>query len=319
MGDVSLLDADAILTGEFVDYGESSVDRGYVGGSVAPAGDTDGDGYADVLIGGAFYDDDRGVAYLVRGPVAGDMDLSSADFRVVGADGGDFLGASVASADVTGDGVSDALIGAANSATASLLVFAGPAIGNPLPSDADATFWDSSGNQAGAFVEPAGDANGDGYEDLWLNAAGDDRVAWDAGGAYLLLGPLAGSLDETDVAATLLGTASTESAGASLAVPGDVDGDGVGDLVVGTSEGGGWSAGSAYLVLGPFAGTRSLLHAAVKFEGDGDDNAGRVASAGDVDGDGLGDIWVSGPGDDDGGDDAGATWLVLASSVEPLL
>lgn len=91
-----------------------------------------------------------------------------------------------------------------------------------------------------------------------------------------------------------------------------MDGDGRGDLAMGSGYGG---PGAVYVMLAPFVGTRSVDEAIARFEGDGDDNARYPVAGGDIDGDGLGDLLVAGWGDDDGGTDAGAVWVVYATSL----
>lgn len=312
-GELSLADADAVLTGENGGGGGTWADLGYAGGTVASAGDNDGDGFADILVAGVGYAYGRGAAYLLRGPISGEIELADADLRIVGQAPEQYLGVELASMDATGDGLADVLLTVSDGANGTLLVFDGPTSGGLTSSDADAGFSDSFGYGSGFSPAPAGDVDGDGYDDVWVYMGTDEGVVYDEGGAYLLPGPLSGSLDERDVAATLLGTSEREYAGASLAATGDVDGDGRGDLLVGTAKDEGWEWGSAYLVLAPFAGTRSLLDAEMKILGSDRDVAGpTVLGPGDMDGDGLGELLISGPGDDD---NSGAAWLIYGSTV----
>jgi len=172
----------------------------------------------------------------------------------------------------------------------------------------------TAGEQAGTSLAAAGDVDGDGHEDLVVGAplaspGGRAR----AGMAYLLLGPLAPG--ELDLAAAersirILGPAPGALAGMSVAAAGDVNGDGLDDVVVGApgaapnEEGPAGPPGHAYVVfgarglsavdlaaLGPrgfaIAGERRPFPDAFGFS---------VAGAGDVDGDGRADVAVGAPG-----------------------
>ena len=90
----------------------------WAGGSVSSAGDVDGDGLADVLIGAQFYNDGgggEGQAFLFLGrslPAGRTVDLTDADHGFIGTDARDYAGESDSSAgDVNGDGLSDVLVG----------------------------------------------------------------------------------------------------------------------------------------------------------------------------------------------------------------
>lgn len=310
-GDMDVADGGVTLVGELVDDGWHSLDVSWTGRSVAGAGDVDGDGVDDLLVGAPYYDLGRGAAYVVHGALVGDVELASAGTRILGEDG-DELGYTVRRlGDLDGDGLADFAVGTQDADGTGFYLFHGPALGVSSPSDADASFRNTDGSGSGTLLCPAGDTDGDGLTDIWVNDIWDDTVASNAGGVLLLPGPLEGALDESAAVAAIHGMAEEEHAG-SPAPLGDVDADGRSDLAVGAGYGG---PGSVYVMLAPFTGTRTVAEAIARFEGDGDDNARSPVAGGDIDGDGLGDLLIAGPGDDDGGTDAGAVWVVYASSL----
>ena len=122
---------------------------------------------------------------------------------------------------------------------------------------------------------------------------------------------------------TFTGENAHNYAGDSVSSAGDVDGDGLDDLLVGApyNDDGGNAAGKAYLFLGKsLSGTSSLSLADADYtftgENEGDYAAYSVASAGDVDGDGKADLLVGVAGNDDRGDGAGKAYLILGGALD---
>ncbi|MDP2306509.1 MAG: MopE-related protein [Pseudomonadota bacterium] len=330
--------------------------------------DADGDRAPDLLVGAPGYGADSGRVYLVGGAFSATEEVSAAPIDWVGDSASDafgrlggygdfdgdryedlvFCGAdtiwvfdgpapslaaqpagyadaifslgSVGSLDVydfDGDGMDDLLVGdpsdsgGAASAGAARIVY-GPLGGvAPLASVAEVVFEGSSAGQGVGSAVAGGDVDGDGYKDVVLGASMDGAAASEAGAVYLSFGRFASEVDLA-TAVVLTGVSAGDHAGASLGL-GDFDGDGVTDLIVGASgdDEGGSEAGAAYVVYGPIEASGSLADADAKLVGEdaGDAAGAAVGRAGDIDGDGIDDLFVSAPGDDEGGSDAGAIYL----------
>jgi hypothetical protein len=127
--------------------------------------------------------------------------------------------------------------------------------------------------------------------------------------------PASTSLGDADVEWFDTGAPTVAGAGAAVAGAGDVDGDGLADILVGAkgNTDGGRAAGAAFLLLASNAMVGGALTSAdAEYTGSAGDAAGAaLGGAGDVNGDGYADLLIGGYGNDDGGTDAGAAWLVL--------
>jgi hypothetical protein len=266
-----------------------------LGESVAGAGDIDGDGYDDVLVGtpevGGGGIPGRGRASLYAGSSAG---LGAAPvWEVESAQAYAFLGVVASAGDVNGDGFDDVAIGAPNfdhpePDEGIAYVYLGSAAGlGALPA------WSAEPNMAsaagGAALSSAGDVDGDGLADLLMGAP-----TWPfTGRAYLYLGTPAGPEAAPDWTANGPGG----SFGVALSSAGDVNGDGYDDAAVGAPYcyDGSKDEGCAYLYLGSASGLSHLTAWAVEAD-QADDRLGTsVSAAGDVDGDGYGDLVVGVP------------------------
>ena len=275
-----------------------------LGRSVAAAGDVNGDGFDDFLIGVPLFDTpaiNAGAAYLVLGRAApwslGAPISQVPTIRYSGEMTGDQAGTSVAGAgDVNGDGFDDMLVGAPfNGGTGAAYLILGSA--NPTNASLSAAIkftGQAANDEAGASVAGAGDVDADGFADILIGAPRNDAVPNDSGAAYLVRGQSGGGPTGGVLGAIKYsGEAASYLAGTSVAGVGDVNGDGFGDMAIGAPDFG-VGEGGVYLVLGNSPAVSSNLSTAIRYEGLSSlEGAGHsVARAGDVNGDGLADILV---------------------------
>ncbi len=251
--------------------------------------------------------------------------LDSSDVILVGEDAGHQLGTMVGVAgDLNGDGLAEVVVGAPGAAPAGVesgqaWIFSGRVPEDATLSDAVATFsGDSLRDRAGSAAHGGEDFDGDGLDDIVFGAWGDPTYGAEAGSAYVLAGPVAGDLGPDDALLEILGATAGDATGLSVALVGDMNGDGRSELLVGgpnvdQDNGNTFNTGAAWLFAGGSAGTVTTQDALARIEGaaEGDYLGQAVAPAGDVDGDGVADLLIAAPGTDAGGGDAGRIGLFL--------
>jgi len=295
-----------------------------VGGAVAVLGDVNGDGVPDYAVGDPGRDgpgvDSGGSVFVVFGARRGGVvDVAGArggGYRIWGAPG-DAVGEAVAAAgDVNGDGVPDVLIGASsarNGAGASYVVYGRPQGGDVhlrslTPAQgfrvdgapAQSVDGGPAGDFAGESVAGIGDLNGDGRADILVSTLGDNGGK--GPGAYVIYGgSYSGPLELNHLGSRgycVCGVSvDTQSGGIKVSRAGDVNGDGIPDLIIGSNNAGGPSGGGAAYVV---YGHRSSGDVDVSRLGRGGFTveghvAGKsVSAAGDVNGDGIDDVIIGG-------------------------
>jgi hypothetical protein len=270
----------------------------WFGISVASAGDFNGDGYPDFIVG-ARYSGLQGRAFIYYG---GPLLDATPDLVLVGETTGSstWFGASVASAgDVNGDGFDDVIVGApmygsGGNQMGRAYVFFGGGVPDAVP---DRVFTGvAAGDQLGSVVGGAGDMNGDGYADVFASAPSNDAAALNAGAVYVWLG---GPSFHANADLTLPGSRTNERL-LYAANAGDINADGFSDLIAAENDDVRiWFGGAAPDPIADLTLARSLA---------------TVAGAGDVNGDGIDDFVLGLPNDGTGGAGAGRVSVFFGGS-----
>lgn len=262
-GTVSLAKADAKLVGAQGNLAGFRLDR---------AGDLDGDGSEDLVIGASaqtgFGGSGVGSTYVFYGSeirLSGTISLPASAAQLVGEEPDDRPGLGLTGAgDLDNDGYDDLVVAADLEDTAGLdagaaYVFYGSQnrlTGTvSLGTAAAKLTGEAPGDLAGRDVSIAGDLDDDGFDELVVGAVGHDAAGPNAGAVYVLFGEqsrLSGPRSLSAAAVKLLGEAAGDFAGGAVGPAGDVSDDDTDDLMVGArlNDAGGPDAGAVYILLG---------------------------------------------------------------------
>ena len=278
------------------------------GASVAGAGDVDGDGYRDIIVGAPGLNNDQGAAFVYKGSDAG---LGSTHVWHHTSSSGARFGASVSTAgDVNDDGYDDVVVGApaygGAAENGAVFVYHGSENGLGQTPVREYTDPSASACRLGFSVSTAGDVNGDGCDDIVIGAPGFTLHPFGSiylyGAAFVVLGSKTEGLGSGWSWIAVSSTTYNSSFGCSVSTAGDVNNDGYDDIIIGSqnydnplTEGN--NEGAAFVYYGSGAGlgdTGTPTNADWSVVSDkADSNFGNtVAGVGDVNGDGNDDVII---------------------------
>ncbi|SEQ20704.1 integrin alpha [Nitrosomonas ureae] len=326
------------------------------GGSVSNAGDVNGDGFDDVIVGAYGADSNgshSGSSYVVFGKLSGfnaTMSLTDLDgsngFRMNGVSRNDYSGKAVSNAgDVNGDGLDDLIVGAYRAdpngsySGSSYVVFgkasgfnATMSLGELDGSNGFRIDGVSEQDQSGRSVSSAGDVNGDGFDDVIVGAFNADPNEVYTGSSYVIFGKSSNFDSRIDLSKLngsngfRLDGSEYDFLGESVSSAGDINGDGLDDLILSASQAdpNGPDSGSSYVVLGKSSGFEAIINLSRLngnngFRLDGEkqfDFSGySVSNAGDVNGDGFDDVIIGAALADPNGENSGSSYVVFGKAT----
>jgi len=294
------------------------------GGGGLAAGDVNGDGYDDIMIGAYQWDfdggaghDNEGRAWVYFGSASGPD--GTADWTYSTASTGSFFGFCIAAGDINNDGYDDMVIGAeaqsnGESYEGKAYIFNGSASGPSASPD-----WSTESNQANAlygYSAACSDVNGDGYDDVLIGAKDYANGQAAEGKMFLYYGSSSGASTSADW--TYECNQANASLGVAASTAGDVNNDGYEDVLFSAHlyDNGNTNEGIVYL----FYGSSTGLASTADWTQEGNqDNAHfgwlGVKGGGDVNGDGYDDVVIGAPRYDNGETDEGIVYLFLGSGA----